>query len=106
MTALALQHCRAATGAALAASEVATLLAEVPDWTVIDGALQRPFEFNDYARLLCFVNAVGWLAQQQDHHPDLSITWGRCTVRWHTHSVAGLSINDFICAARVDALLP
>ena len=106
MTALALRHCRPATGAALAAAEVATLLAEVPNWAVLDGALQRQLAFSDYARLLCFVNAVGWLAQQQDHHPDLSITWGRCTVRWHTHSVAGLSINDFICAARVDALLP
>lgn len=106
MTPLSLRQCRPATGAALTATEVGTLLAEVPGWSVVDGALQRQVAFSDYARMLSFANAVGWLAQHQDHHPDLHLSWGRCTVRWHTHSVAGLSINDFICAARVDALLP
>ena len=106
MTALALRHCRPTSGAPLAAAELPTLMAEVPRWAVVDGVLQRQFPFTDYARMMSFVNAVAWLAQREDHHPDLHIGWGRCTVRWHTHSVGGLSINDFICAAHVDALEP
>lgn len=105
MTALAQRRCRPQTGAALAAADVAVLLAQVPGWAVVDGALQRQIANSDYARLLSFVNAVAWLAQREDHHPELQLSWGRCTVRWHTHSVGGLSINDFICAAQVDALL-
>ena len=85
---------------------MAALQAQLPGWAVVDGALQRQFAFSDYAQMMGFVNAVAWLAQREDHHPELLVNWGRCTVRWHTHSVAGLSINDFICAAQVDALLP
>jgi len=55
---------------------------------------------------MSFVNAVAWLAQREDHHPDLHLGWGWCNVRWTTHSVGGLSMNDFICAAQVDALQP
>jgi 4a-hydroxytetrahydrobiopterin dehydratase len=106
MKALSLRHCRPVTGAALADPELSSLLAEVSGWEVVDGALQRQFAFSDYARMISFVNAVAWLAQREDHHPDLLVQWGRCTVRWHTHSVGGLSINDFICAAHVDALSP
>lgn len=106
MTALSDQHCRALTGAPLTAAEQAPLLAQVPGWVVADGALQRSFAFDDFASTMAFVNAVAWLAQRQDHHPDLQLSWGRCVVRWRTHSVGGLSINDYICAARVDAMLP
>ena len=106
MTTLAHRHCRPATGSALPDAETATLLGQVPGWQVVDGALQKQFAFTDYARMISFVNAVAWLAQREDHHPDLNVVWGRCIVRWHTHSVGGLSINDFICAAQVDALLP
>jgi 4a-hydroxytetrahydrobiopterin dehydratase len=106
MTALALRHCRPTNGAPLTDADLASLLAQVPSWDVVDGALQRQVPFSDYARMISFVNAVAWLAQCEDHHPDLLVRWGRCTVRWHTHSVGGLSMNDFICAARVDALLP
>jgi 4a-hydroxytetrahydrobiopterin dehydratase len=106
MTALALQHCRPLTGAPLTAAEQAPLLAQVPDWVEVDGALQRAFGFDDFASTMAFVNAVAWLAQREDHHPDMQLSWGRCVLRWHTHSVGGLSINDYICAARVDAMLP
>jgi 4a-hydroxytetrahydrobiopterin dehydratase len=106
MTGLALRHCRPAIGAPLTAADLLPLLDQVPGWAVVDGALQRQFAFTDYAHMMSFVNAVAWVAQREDHHPDLQVSWGRCTVRWHTHSVGGLSINDFICAAQVDALQP
>jgi 4a-hydroxytetrahydrobiopterin dehydratase len=100
------QHCRPATGSPLTDGEILKLLPQVPGWAVVDGTLQKSFPFTDYARMMSFVNAVAWLAQREDHHPDLHVGWGRTTVRWRTHSVGGLSVNDFICAAHVDALAP
>lgn len=90
----------------LAPAEVAAHLAQAPGWTVVGEAIQRRFDFPDYHRTLAFVNALAWVAHVEDHHPDLQVSYGSCTVRYHTHSVQGLSINDFICAAKVDALLP
>ncbi len=54
---------------------------------------------------MAFVNALAWVAHPEDHHPDLAVSYNRCAVRFNTHSVGGISINDFICAAKVDALL-
>lgn len=78
-----------------------------PDWNLsADGKwLVRHFAFETYARTLGFVNAVGWIAESEDHHPDLEVVWGKCTVKWSTHAVDGLTENDFICAAKVDRLL-
>jgi 4a-hydroxytetrahydrobiopterin dehydratase len=68
----------------------------------------RQFDFKNYYRTLAFVNAVAWVAHTEDHHPEMTVTYNRCTVRYNTHSVnagrGGLSINDFICAARIDTL--
>ncbi|MBA4108212.1 MAG: 4a-hydroxytetrahydrobiopterin dehydratase [Leptothrix sp. (in: Bacteria)] len=84
------------------------MLTQVPDWaidhSVAGGVLHRTFSFKDFHATMAFVNAVAWIAHDQDHHPDLAVSYNRCTLRWSTHSVAGLSLNDFICAARVDAL--
>ena len=79
-----------------------------PEWQVDAAglALTRDFRFDDFHSTMAFVNAVAWIAHTEDHHPALTVTYGRCTVRFDTHSVGGLSINDFICAAKVDALLP
>ena len=55
---------------------------------------------------MAFVNAVAWVAHVEDHHPELLVSYGGCRVRFNTHSVGGISVNDFICAAKVDALLP
>jgi 4a-hydroxytetrahydrobiopterin dehydratase len=106
MTPLHTRRCRPAIGDPLPAAEVERLLPQVAGWAVVDGGLQKVFAFTDYARMIAFVNAVAWLAQREDHHPELQVGWGRTTVRWRTHSVGGLSINDFICAAHVDALAP
>ena len=79
-------------------------LAELAHWTVHDGTLQREFAFSDFHRTIGFVNAVAWMANAQDHHPELQLSYSRCTVRWHTHSAGGITLNDFICAARADVL--
>ena len=70
-----------------------------------DRAIEREFRFMDFHETMAFVNAVAWIAHRADHHPDLQVGYNRCTVRWSTHSVGGPSENDFICAAKVDALL-
>lgn len=81
------------------------LLAGLDGWSVEGGKLVKTFRFPDYHRTLAFVNLVAWIAHREDHHPELDVTYGRCRVAWDTHSVHGLSENDFICAARIDAQL-
>jgi 4a-hydroxytetrahydrobiopterin dehydratase len=79
-----------------------------PRWKLThEGArLEATFSFNDYWRTTAFVNAVAWIAHTEDHHPDIRFGYNECTVTWWTHAVGGLSENDFICAAKMDALLP
>ncbi len=106
MTDLAAQHCRPLEGGSpLSADEVQAHLAQLSGWTSDGRAIEKSFAFPDYHRTMAFVNAVAWIAHVEDHHPDLAVGWGRCTVRYNTHSVGGISVNDFICAAKVDALL-
>ena len=105
MSDLSRQRCRPMHGqAAMTPQEVAAHLPQVPGWALVDGALERSFNFADFHHTMAFVNAVAWIAQQQDHGPDLAVTWTTCRVRFNTHDVGGLSLNDFICAAKVDAL--
>ena len=87
-------------------AQVAQHLAHAPGWTLAGGAIQKRFDFPDFHRTIAFVNALAWIANAEDHHPDLLVSYDHCTVRFNTHSVGGISINDFICAAKVDALLP
>ena len=101
---LALRHSRP-DAAALAADALPGLLAQLPEWRIDDGYLVREFRFADYHRTIAFVNASAWISHAQDHHPDLEVGYNRCTVRFVTHSAGGLTENDFICAARHDALL-
>ena len=77
------------------------------DWSLNDDAteIHRDFRFKGFYRTMGFVNAVAWIANMENHHPDLEVGWGHCLVRFSTHSISGLSENDFICAAKVDALL-
>ncbi|MBC7941152.1 MAG: 4a-hydroxytetrahydrobiopterin dehydratase [Chitinophagaceae bacterium] len=107
MIPLVQQHCLAQEGQpAMNAQQVARHLADAPGWTLIDGSIEKQFRFEDFHRTMAFVNALAWVAHVEDHHPDLAVSYGRCTLRFNTHSVGGISINDFICAAKVDALLP
>lgn len=94
---------------ALTPTEVVTRLGALQGWQLTgDGpqvAIEKTFAFADYHETMAFVNAVAFIAHRQDHHPDLSVHYNRCVVRYRTHDVQGLSATDFECAARVDALL-
>ncbi len=76
------------------------------DWNIAKDAksLERSFKFKDFYRTMSFVNAVAYIANQEDHHPDLEVGYDYCRVTFSTHSIGGLSQNDFICAAKVDLL--
>jgi 4a-hydroxytetrahydrobiopterin dehydratase len=68
-------------------------------------AIRREFRFKNFYETMAFVNAVAWISHREDHHPELELGYNRCVVHYSTHAIGGLSENDFICAARVDALL-
>ena len=94
---------------ALTASEVVTQLSQIPGWVLSgDGAdvtIEKTFRFANYFETMAFVNGVALVAHTQDHHPDLSVHYSRCVVRFNTHDVNGLSATDFECARRIEALL-
>lgn len=95
---------------ALSATEVVSQLSKLNGeqplgWRLMDGALEKSFSFKNYYETMSFVNAVAFIANTEDHHPDLSVSYNRCTVRFNTHDVKGISVSDFFCASKVDALL-
>ena len=94
----------------LSATEIVTQLSKLNGeqangWRLIDGALEKTFAFVNYHETIGFVNALAYIANAQDHHPDLGVTYSKCTVRFNTHDEGGISVSDFFCASRVDALL-
>ncbi len=90
----------------LDAAAMATFGREVPEWSAEGDRLKRTFVFKDFPRALGFVNAVGFLAEREDHHPDITMHgWNKVTVSTWTHTANGLSDNDYILAAQIDALL-
>ena len=105
-TALIDKHCQRETSR-LGSGNIEALIEQIhEDWSVgEDGQeIQRSFRFNNYYQTIAFVNALAWVAHQQDHHPELEVGYKHCIVHYSTHSVGGLSENDFICAARLDTL--
>ena len=95
---------------ALSATEIVTQLSQLNGeqalgWRLIDGALEKTFKFKNFYETIGFVNAVAFIANVEDHHPDLEASYGQCKVRFNTHDVKGISISDFFCASKVDALL-
>jgi 4a-hydroxytetrahydrobiopterin dehydratase len=86
-------------------TEVQHHLEQVSAWRVNQGAIEKTFSFKNFHETMAFVNALAWVAHTEDHHPELAVAFSRCVVRFSTHSVGGISINDFICAAKVDALV-
>ena len=105
---LAQAHCLPRSGHEhrLGQARVAELLPQVPGWELAEEgrALVRTFRFKDYHRTMAFVNATAWISHREDHHPDLTVGYNACTVSYVTHAIGGLSDNDFICAAKIDAL--
>jgi 4a-hydroxytetrahydrobiopterin dehydratase len=102
------RHCQHETSR-LNNGAVQTLMTKIhTDWSLSEDGrmIQRNFRFKNYYQTIAFVNALAWVAHHQDHHPDLEVGYNRCVVHYSTHSAGGLSENDFICAARIDALVP
>ena len=80
-------------------------LEQVSGWHPAAGAIEKTFAFRNYYETIAFVNALAWIAHTEDHHPDLQVSYDRCVVRFATHSAGGVTRNDFICAAKADALV-
>ena len=97
------------TRRALKPTEIVTRLAEAPGWMLSgDGdqvAIEKTYTFANYYETISFVNALAFVANAQDHHPDLSVHYNRCVVRFNTHDVKGISETDFECASQIDALV-
>jgi 4a-hydroxytetrahydrobiopterin dehydratase len=106
MSDLAKKHCAPCEGgvAPFTAQEAQALLKQLKGWIIEDGALVKLFAFTNYYQTMAFVNALAWLSHREDHHPDLVVGYNQCRVTYSTHAIDGLSENDFICAAKCDAL--
>ncbi len=99
------QH-RRALGPTELVTELTRLNGERPQgWRIVEGALEKSFGFAHFHATMSFVNAVAHIANVEDHHPELQVSYASCTVRFSTHDVKGLTVSDFFCAAKVDALL-
>jgi 4a-hydroxytetrahydrobiopterin dehydratase len=101
MSALSSRHCQPKVSR-LTAEAARTLLAEVPGWSIEHDTLARSYAFANFHETMAFVNLVAFIAHREDHHPELMVSYNRCKVAYNTHSVGGLSENDFICAVHID----
>ena len=103
------KHCKPCEGGveAMSRAQAQAMMGQVPGWELnSDGtAISRRFEFKGFYRTMAFINAMAWIANTEDHHPDFSAGYNYCSVRFTTHAIDGLSENDFICAAKTNRLL-
>lgn len=108
MTASNLAHkqCKPCEGGVspLKPPEITALLKQLDGWKHEHGAITKTYEFKNYYQTMAFVNAAAWISHREDHHPDLAVGYNKCKVDYSTHAIGGLSENDFICAAKLDAL--
>jgi 4a-hydroxytetrahydrobiopterin dehydratase len=106
MTNLLHSKCQALEGGSpMAESDIKRHLNEVPGWHHEKDFIEKTFTFKNFHETMAFLNAMAWICHTEDHHPDMQVSYNRCVVRFNTHSVGGVSINDFICAAKVNALV-
>jgi 4a-hydroxytetrahydrobiopterin dehydratase len=109
MSDLAEKSCKPCEGGVkpMGNDEARKLLGELNEWELIEdkNEIQRTYRFKNYYETMAFVNAVAWISHKEDHHPDMQVSYNKCAVHYSTHAIGGLSENDFICAAKVDALL-
>ncbi|MCG6963603.1 MAG: 4a-hydroxytetrahydrobiopterin dehydratase [Acidobacteria bacterium] len=89
----------------LAGHDLEHLLGHAEGWEIVESQLEKTVQFENHYQTLAFVNAVAWISHREDHHPEMVVGYNTCTVRYATHSIGGLSENDFICAAKVNALI-
>ena len=86
-------------------NQIAARLAQLPGWERQGTNITKTFKFKNYYETIAFVNASAWISHRQDHHPDLEVGYNTCKVRYSTHSVGGLSENDFQCAGKLEAMM-
>jgi 4a-hydroxytetrahydrobiopterin dehydratase len=86
------------------AAEAKQLLKDLKGWAIENGRLAKTYPFENYYQTMAFVNALAWVSHREDHHPDLGVFYNKCKVEYWTHAIGGLSENDFICAAKCEAL--
>ena len=105
--AIANQHCQPCEGGTppLDAANCLKLLDQLPGWVLRDDKLEKTFSFKNHYETMAFINALAWISHRQDHHPELTIGYKDCRISYWTHAIGGLSLNDFICAAKVERLL-
>jgi len=97
-------HCKGGVPP-LKGAELEKLKKQLPGWEVVnEHHLHRRFDFPDFVKALAFVNKVGEIAEQQGHHPDILLTWGKAEITTWTHKIDGLTESDFILAAKIDQL--
>jgi len=106
MNELARKKCKPCEGgvAAAAPEHVKAMLRCLDGWSLADGAIAKTYKFRNYFETMAFVNAAAWVSHREDHHPDMLVGYNECRVSYVTHAIGGLSENDFICAAKLDAL--
>lgn len=100
---LAAMHCQAGAPL-LTANELATHMQALPAWSQANGAIEKMYSFANFHETIGFVNALAWLANREDHHPDLRVSYNRCVVTWSTHDAGGVTQNDVVCAAKTERL--
>ncbi len=107
MSDLALKKCIPCEGGTRPLDDAAAknYLAQLPGWEKVNQEIFKVFIFKNYYETMAFVNAVAFIANREDHHPDLEVSYKTCKVSYTTHAIKGLSENDFICAAKVNDLL-
>jgi len=105
-TDLAQSKCKPCEGgmSPLAPGEIAALLKHLKGWEHVNGVIAKSYSFTNYYQTMAFVNAAAWISHREDHHPDVAVGYNQCRVTYVTHAINGLSENDFICAAKLDAL--
>ncbi|MDO8931436.1 MAG: 4a-hydroxytetrahydrobiopterin dehydratase [Rhodocyclaceae bacterium] len=82
----------------------AEMIKQLDGWSRLGNAIVKTWHFRNYHETMAFANATAWISHREDHHPDLAVGYNKCTATYTTHAIGGLSENDFICAAKIDAL--
>jgi 4a-hydroxytetrahydrobiopterin dehydratase len=100
------RHCQPSDRDAspLTEPQIEALLNHIHGWVCKNGVIAKTDVFENYHQTMAFVNATAWISHREDHHPDLTVGYNTCRVAYHTHAIQGISENDFICAAKLDAL--
>jgi 4a-hydroxytetrahydrobiopterin dehydratase len=100
------RHCKPCHGGMqpMDQQQVREMLGQLSEWEQQGGQIRKTYKFKNFHETMAFVNAVAWIAHQEDHHPEMEVSYSKCAVCYSTHAIGGLSENDFICAAKVESL--